>query len=123
MLLRFYEFCPAYIDGVDGNNATFAEKFAFMETPPYRQMVDAVSTRAGLELSAQEVEINQHLLDCGLSPLQVELCWALCRYESAQHPPELQPGPAAPWCALFSSDDLRVLEFADDLSFYWKAWK
>ena len=69
MLLRFYEFCPAYIDGVDGNNATFAEKFAFMETPPYRQMVAAVSSRAGLQLTAQQVGINTYLLYCVLSSL------------------------------------------------------
>ena len=41
------------------------------------------------------------------------------RYEIAEFPPETSD-KIAPWCVLFSESDLKILEFADDLSFYWK---
>jgi multiple inositol-polyphosphate phosphatase/2,3-bisphosphoglycerate 3-phosphatase len=42
----------------------------------------------------------------------------LQRYEIAEFPDVL--AHVSPWCALFSEDDLKILEFADDLKFYWK---
>ena len=63
MLLSFYEFCPAYMDGVDSNNNTFIEKYKLMATQDYREMVDSVSRRVGLEMGTADVE----------------MAWAMCR--------------------------------------------
>ena len=63
MLLRFYEHCPNYSDGVDSNNNTFTEKYKLMETEAYKDMVAALSKRAGLELTIADVE----------------MAWAMCR--------------------------------------------
>ena len=62
-LLSFYELCPAYMDGVDGNNETLAELFRLRASPDYTDMVETVGRRAGL----------------GLTGAEVELVWAMCR--------------------------------------------
>ena len=63
MLLSFYEFCPAYMDGVDSNNNTFIEKYKLMAMQDYLDMVEAVSIRVGLEMNTADVE----------------MAWAMCR--------------------------------------------
>ena len=102
MLLRFYDFCPAYIEGVDGNNHTFEEEWKFMKEPAYQDMVRDVSARVGTSLSVQDVQ----------------LAWALCRYELAEFPDTSLH--ISPWCAIFSEDNFKVLQFTDDLAFYYK---
>ena len=102
--------------GVDSNNNTFIEKFKLMASQDYVEMVESVSERVGLEMGTADVE----------------MAWAMCRYnhnvcihttilfryEIAEFPDVLEH--VSPWCALFSEDDLKILEFADDLKFYWK---
>ena len=102
MLLRFYDFCPAYIDGVDGNNHTFEEEWKFMEEPAYQNMVLDVSTRVGTSLSVPDVR----------------MAWNLCRYELAEFPDTSLH--VSPWCAIFSEDNFKVLQYTDDLVFYYK---
>ena len=102
MLLRFYEFCPAYIEGVDGNNHTFEEKWKFMEEPAYQDMVLDVSARVGTSLSVSDVM----------------MAWNLCRYELAEFPDTSLH--ISPWCAIFSEDNFQVLQYTDDLGFYYK---
>ena len=43
---------------------------------------------------------------------------AFIRYEIAEFPDILEH--VSPWCAVFLEEDLKILEFADDLKFYWK---
>ena len=64
MVLSFYEFCPAYIEGVNSNNSTFIEKFKLRATKGYVEMVESVSARVGLEMET----------------VDVEMAWAMCRY-------------------------------------------
>lgn len=42
----------------------------------------------------------------------------ILRYDLAEFPDVWDH--VSPWCALFSEDNLKILEFADDLSFYYK---
>ena len=102
MLLRFYDFCPAYDEGVNNNNYTFEEEWKFMEEPAYQDMVRDVSSRVGAVLSVADVR----------------MAWALCRYDLAEFPDTSQH--VSPWCAVFSEDNFRVLQYTDDLVFYYK---
>ena len=104
IMLRFHDFCPAYFCGVDQNpgNRTFAEMYEFMASPEYAAMEADVARRAGVRLSAEEVS----------------LAWALCRYDLAEFPDTA--AHVSPWCALFSEENLKILEFTDDLMFFYK---
>ena len=42
----------------------------------------------------------------------------LSRYDLAEFPNVMTH--ISPWCAIFSEENLKVLEFTDDLSFYYK---
>ena len=42
----------------------------------------------------------------------------ILRYDLAEFPDVRDH--VSPWCALFSEDNLKILEFTDDLSFYYK---
>lgn len=43
------------------------------------------------------------------------LTYTMCRYDKALHYDKLSP-----WCAAFSDVDLSVLEYVDDLNYYYK---
>lgn len=42
--------------------------------------------------------------------------WQLCRFEQA-----FDLTKSAPWCSAFSIDDVAVLEYGEDLSYYYEA--
>ena len=102
ILLRFYDFCPAYNEGVNNNNYTFEEEWKFMEQPAYQDMVLDVSMRVGTVLTIADVR----------------MAWNLCRYELAEFPDTSKHVSA--WCAIFSEENFRVLQYTDDLVFYYK---
>ena len=41
-----------------------------------------------------------------------------CRYDLAEFPDVWDH--VSPWCAVFSEENLKILEFTDDLSYYYK---
>lgn len=42
--------------------------------------------------------------------------WQLCRFEQASDPSKLSP-----WCSVFSIEDVAVLEYGEDLGYYYEA--
>lgn len=42
--------------------------------------------------------------------------WQLCRFEQAANLSKLSP-----WCSVFSTDDVKVLEYGEDLGYYYEA--
>jgi len=46
----------------------------------------------------------------------IDAMYDACRYQKAWSVTELSP-----WCAVFSKDELRILEYREDLDYYYKA--
>lgn len=46
----------------------------------------------------------------------IDAMYDACRYQKAWSVTELSP-----WCAVFSKEELRVLEYREDLDYYYKA--
>lgn len=42
--------------------------------------------------------------------------WQLCRFEQAA-----DPSKPAPWCSVFSIDDVAIMEYGEDLGYYYEA--
>lgn len=42
--------------------------------------------------------------------------WQLCRFEQA-----FDLSKSAPWCSVFSVDDIAVMEYGEDLGYFWEA--
>ena len=102
-LLRFYDECPRWSQEVDEAEATLAEARELRAGAAWAGMVAGVEARAGLGVGAE----------------LASLAWDMCRYERAwaARPAQLPAWPA--WCALFSMEDHRLLEFGDDLELFY----
>ncbi|KAM9336990.1 multiple inositol polyphosphate phosphatase 1b [Symphorus nematophorus] len=100
-LMRFFERCRGYMDGVENNRTALLEVDKFK----HGAEMDAVRRRMAERLGRP----HHHL-----TPDLVEAAFFLCSYElsiKSLH---------SPWCLLFDEDDAKVLEYKSDLKQYWK---
>ncbi|KAM8837124.1 multiple inositol polyphosphate phosphatase 1b [Spinachia spinachia] len=100
-LMRFFEHCRGYVEGVEKNRTALLEVQKFKHGPEMEGVKRKVAERLGLP---------QHHLTADL----VEAAFFLCSYElsiKSLH---------SSWCFLFDEDDAKVLEYKSDLKQYWK---
>jgi len=98
LLLRPHDNCPLY-DNVTGNDI---EENAFKAGQEYQQMLTQVSTKLGFHGA-------EHL-----TAEQVETVDAMCRFEQIWN---LEM--TSPWCAAFSIANMAVVEYREDLDYFW----
>ncbi|XP_013417862.1 multiple inositol polyphosphate phosphatase 1 [Lingula anatina] len=108
LLLRFYDVCEKYIKTVDEQPVAELEKF-------YKASVMAktrgdVSMRLGLDQSLNETV--------------AEALWLACASEYAIYgltqDKTVRNSSAAPWCSLFTQEELKAFEYVADLEYYYK---
>ncbi|KAI5694682.1 hypothetical protein M8J75_003175 [Diaphorina citri] len=99
-ILRFYKACDKWRQTVDHNPAAYEEQEKFEQSREYKDMVAAVSRRLGYERN--------------LTAADVKLMYTTCAFETAWHP-EFE----SPWCTIFSRQDLELLEYNEDVDYYW----
>lgn len=100
-LLRFFERCRGYVEGVEKNRTALKE----VEKFKHGEEMEAVRRR-----TAERLGLPVHRL----TPDLVEAAFFLCSYElsiKSLH---------SPWCFLFDENDAKVLEYKSDLKQYWK---
>ncbi|KAK2579147.1 hypothetical protein KPH14_001317 [Odynerus spinipes] len=97
-VLRFYKLCTRWRNEVDKNPSASIEKEKFLKSNVFESTVKSVSKKIG------------HQVD----PETVHLMYIICAFETAWYKDE-----DSPWCRLFSLHDFKVLEFADDIEYYW----
>ncbi|CAK9812393.1 Multiple inositol polyphosphate phosphatase 1 [Anthophora quadrimaculata] len=97
-VLRFYKRCKRWHSEVDKNPEAQIEKEKFLKSKTYEKMLKDVSKRIGYQVDHQMVRLMN----------------LMCGFETAFHA-EVE----SPWCKIFSLDDFKVLEFAEDLEYYW----
>lgn len=102
ILLRPYEFCPEFEKHEARAKDNSSEYAKFMLTPVYKKTLEEISIRLGYKYT--------------MSPKQVDTIWDMCRYDQAWY---LQDD--SPWCAAFTHEHVNVLEYAEDLKYYYKA--
>jgi len=100
-VLRFYDHCPRWITTVDDNEETFLEKRQF---------------QLGIEMETTKNEISKTLgFTSALPHSRVKLMYDMCRFKKAFEPEEVSP-----WCAAFSTENLKVWEYFQDLKYWYK---
>ncbi|ELU13329.1 hypothetical protein CAPTEDRAFT_186000 [Capitella teleta] len=97
-LIHFYKYCDKYIEEV--KNQPIEEAVKFDTGPVVAEMVERVEQRLGLQ---------QGLLDFDA----VSLIWESCRVEWG-----VRVGDS-PWCAAFTAEDLVVMEYSEDIKYYY----
>ncbi|XP_066997852.2 multiple inositol polyphosphate phosphatase 1 isoform X2 [Anabrus simplex] len=99
-VLRFYKLCKRWRKQIHDNPDAVEERRKF---------------EAGSEMLYTLTTISKRLnLNFTLSLEDVKLMYVTCAFETALYPRE-----KSPWCAAFSEENLRVMEFAEDLEYYW----
>ncbi|XP_022598563.1 multiple inositol polyphosphate phosphatase 1-like [Seriola dumerili] len=100
-LMRFFERCRGYVEGVEKNRTALRE----VERFKHGEEMEGVRRRM-----AERLGLPHHRLTADL----VEAAFFLCSYElsiKSLH---------SPWCFLFDENDAKVLEYKSDLKQYWK---
>lgn len=97
-LLRPTDFCPMFRD----ETANRPERDAFESGPEYEEMMAQVNRRLGFQGSNQ------------LSISQVFTMWEWCRFEKGS-----SVGDVSAWCAPFTVANTAVLEYYEDLNYYY----
>ncbi|XP_018544332.1 multiple inositol polyphosphate phosphatase 1 [Lates calcarifer] len=100
-LMRFFERCRGYVEGVEKNRTALQE----VEKFKHGEEMEGVRRR-----TAERLGLPHHRL----TPDLVEAAFFLCSYElsiKSLH---------SPWCFLFDESDAKVLEYKSDLKQYWK---
>ncbi|XP_035524513.1 multiple inositol polyphosphate phosphatase 1-like [Morone saxatilis] len=100
-LMRFFERCRGYVEGVEKNRTALLE----VERFKHGEEMEAVRKRV-----ADTLGLHHHSLTADL----LEAAFFLCSYElsiKSLH---------SPWCYLFDEDAAKVLQYQSDLKQYWK---
>jgi multiple inositol-polyphosphate phosphatase / 2,3-bisphosphoglycerate 3-phosphatase len=102
ILLRPYELCDAFQQQADKAKDKDSEYVKFMESEIYKKTAEEISTRLGYKYT--------------LNHKQIDTMWDMCRFDQAWY---LQD--ESPWCAAFTPEHVNVLEYLEDLKYYYKA--
>ncbi|XP_054622938.1 multiple inositol polyphosphate phosphatase 1b [Dunckerocampus dactyliophorus] len=100
-LLRSFERCRGYVEGVENNHTALAEVKKFKHGEEMDSVRKKVAERLGLPQDS-------------FTPDLLEAAFFLCSYELAIK------SAHSPWCLLFDQADAEVLEYKSDLNQYWK---
>lgn len=100
MFLQFYDFCTKWIEDIDENEATYEEQRLFRDGPEMAAVRGRVEARLGFD-------------EIGFEDLV--LMYDLCRYERA-----FWPRKVSTWCAVFDKEGLEVLEYYEELEYWYK---
>ncbi|XP_054455028.1 multiple inositol polyphosphate phosphatase 1b [Anoplopoma fimbria] len=100
-LMRFFERCRGYVEGVEKNRTALLE----VEKFKHGEEMEAVRRKVAERLGLRQQD---------LTPDLVEAAFYLCSYELSIR------SLHSSWCYLFDEDDAKVLEYKADLKQYWK---
>ncbi|KRT86210.1 Phosphatase [Oryctes borbonicus] len=99
-ILRFYKLCSKWKLTVKQNHATLAERKEFEDSLIMKRAIDKINKKLNL--------------DKALSFDDVFLMYTTCAFETAWTSKR-----KSPWCIAFDMDTIKVIEYAEDLKYYW----
>ncbi|XP_011144551.1 multiple inositol polyphosphate phosphatase 1 isoform X2 [Harpegnathos saltator] len=97
-VLRFYKACPRWRQEVDKNPNAKAEKNKFLDSKIVTDMLNNIKDYIGHYVNYETAF----------------LMYSMCAFETAW-----DQNIVSPWCKIFSLNDFKVFEFAEDLGLYW----
>ena len=97
-LIRFYKLCDAWIADVKKNPAANIEREKFERSDVMMEVERSVSSYLGADLSLEDLD----------------MMYLMCNFDTAW-----TPSKTSPWCRVFSDQELRVMEYREDLEYFW----
>ena len=97
-LIRFYKLCDAWIADVKKNSEANIEREKFEQSEVMRAVETSVSSYLGVNVSLTELD----------------MMYLMCNFETAW-----RPAVTSPWCRMFSDQELRMMEYREDLEYFW----
>ncbi|KAJ8732801.1 hypothetical protein PYW07_015400 [Mythimna separata] len=97
-----YGACKAYLNKVHSNPDTYNMSLQYMDNPEYVNMKEKIEERLGLSFPLT----NKNLI----------AIYDLCRYTSDGITKQFSP-----WCAVFTEEDLKIIEYVGDLEHYYRS--
>ncbi|XP_066595136.1 multiple inositol polyphosphate phosphatase 1 [Prorops nasuta] len=97
-VLRFYKRCHKWKVEIKENPSANMEKHKFISSTIVADTIKNISNRINYE-------INYEI---------AHLIYTMCGFETAWY-----TNKVSPWCQILSLNDMKVLEFAEDLEYYW----
>ncbi|CAO1347101.1 unnamed protein product [Diamesa hyperborea] len=102
LLLRPYDKCSEWNTQQDMYKGNDSEYFKFQNTDLFKKTLGDISIRLGFKYT--------------LHANQVEDIWDMCRYDQSWFLQE-----DSPWCVAFTPEHVKVLEYLEDLKYYYKS--
>jgi len=97
-LIRFYKLCQKWLKTVKKNPRSRVEFDLFSQSPQVEAVRKEMSDLLGLEVTIEDID----------------KMYVTCNFDQAW-----QPRKQSPWCTLFSDKSLEVMEYREDLEYYW----
>lgn len=101
-LIKAYDNCPRWSEEVGNNNRTFEEKHMFQLGPQMQALLQNVSERLGFGYRLTFVQLDE--------------MYDMCRFDKAWNIRNVSP-----WCAVFSKEELQLMEYREDLEYYYRS--
>ncbi|XP_058795152.1 multiple inositol polyphosphate phosphatase 1-like [Phymastichus coffea] len=100
-LLRLYKNCPIWESSLARDNVDWeSERFITINNTPYHELLTNVSIRLGFNYRIKNDS--------------VQLMYDMCRYEKTWTVDRLST-----WCSVFTKEEMKVLEYLEDLDYYY----
>ncbi|KAK0078446.1 hypothetical protein PV325_002478 [Microctonus aethiopoides] len=100
-LLKKYENCSHTDQNEDSiTQNAFTERDKFLNSTQFSYVLQNVSRRTGFKYE--------------LSSATILMMYDMCRFDKAWAPDRLSP-----WCSVFSKEDLKAIEYAEDIMYYY----
>ncbi|CAG0890651.1 unnamed protein product [Darwinula stevensoni] len=95
-----YKNCSSWLHEVKNNSQTYVEVEQYEKGPELAEVVDRLQQKTGV---------------LNLTVWQVQKMYDACSYETGWDGERMSP-----WCTLFTPQDLKALEFAEDLELWYR---
>ncbi|XP_075231753.1 multiple inositol polyphosphate phosphatase 1-like isoform X2 [Lycorma delicatula] len=101
-IIKVYKGCPVWIEEVDTSPEAFKEVTLFKETSLMKEATANISRRLGFAYNLTFMDLHNMYMMCAYSK-----SWDYYK--------------TSPWCAAFTKDELKLMEYVRDLWYYYKS--
>jgi len=101
-IIRFYKLCDRWKRMVKKNPDSMKERIMFEQSQVMEEMMLNMTSFLGLNISTS------------LTMSDLDIMYVMCNFDLAW-----QPSKHSPWCGMFSTFQLEIMEYREELDYFW----